>query len=686
MPTRYDGPVAPPPAQDWLARVDEALAQGDRAETRAALAALLTEIGDEQLRLRERTDLLSSASFEGLLIHADGKVIEVNDRLCEMHGYERHELLSGDIVRLCVAPEDVPGVLAHMRGGFQGEYIVTGIRKDGSRFRSEVLSKQGPLGQRAVRIGAIRDVTERERTHALLRESEARFRDLADAAFDMTIFSRDGVIVDARGASERVLGRTTAALVGRSVFDFMAPSTLPAAQQMVSENRLGFIDVTAIDATGNLVPMLAVVVSGTLEGQPVRVSGVRDMRPVQRLEAERRALEQQVQRAQRLDSLGVLAGGIAHDFNNLLVGVLGNAELLLDRATTDEDKAIAADIIAAGQRAAGLTRQMLAYAGQRDLGRREPVDLGHIVRELRVLLDATLSKKAEVELAVDAATVVRGDRVTLGQVVMNLLTNASDALGENPGRITVRVRRVSEVDARWDQAQGATVGPGRWVLLEVEDTGLGMDESTRGRVFEPFFSTKERGHGLGLAACLGIVRAHGGAVLVESDLGRGSRFSVLLPASDPATVVDAALRPRPAMRPCRVLVVDDEAIVRGQLRRSLELRGYTVIEAADGRAALAALVPASDVAVAVDVVILDMTMPDLDGSEVLHRLRAAGSRVPVVISSGYLDVAVERRLPRGEFQGFLAKPYGATELVSAIERARGGMTTGGDTDRLFPGV
>jgi nitrogen-specific signal transduction histidine kinase/CheY-like chemotaxis protein len=397
------------------------------------------------------------------------------------------------------------------------------------------------------------------------------------------------------------------------------------------------------------------------------VAGVRDMRAVQRLEAERRGLEQQVQRAQRLDSLGVLAGGIAHDFNNLLAGVLGNAELLRDRAATDEDREIAAAIIMAGQRAAALTRQMLAYAGQRDLGRREPVDVGDLVRELRALLAATLSKKAELELAVDPATVVMGDRVTLSQVVMNLLTNASDSLGENPGRITVRVRRVSEVDARWDQAQGATVGPGRWVLVEVEDTGAGMDEATRGRAFEPFFSTKERGHGLGLAACLGIVRAHGGALLVESALGRGSRFSVLLPASDAATPVDQAPRARDAIRPCRVLVVDDEPIVRGQMRRSLELRGYTVVEAADGRSALDAVAAPAD---QVDVVILDMTMPDLDGAEVLLRLRAAGSRVPVVVSSGYLDVAVERRLPRGEFQGFLAKPYTATELVSAIERAR----------------
>ena len=654
--------------QEWLARVEGALALGEAVATRAAIAALLAEIGDERSRLRERYELLTSASFEGLLIHADGKVIEVNDRLCEMHGYERHELLSGDILRMCVASEDVPGVLAHIAGGFQGEYIVTGVRKDGSRFRSEVLTKQGRLGQRPVRIGAIRDVTERERTNALLRESETRFRELAEAAFDMTIFSRDGVIVDVRGAPERVLGRPRVELVGRKVFEFMAPSAVPEAQRMVSENRLGFIDVTAVDAAGNLVPTQALVVSGTLDGQPVRVAAVRDMRPTQRLEAERRGLEQQVQRTQRLDSLGVLAGGIAHDFNNLLTGVLGNAELLRDRLTAPDDREIATAIITAAQRAAALTRQMLAYAGQRDLGRREPVDVGQLVQELRGLLGATLSKKAEVELLVEAATVVMGDQVTLGQVVMNLLTNASDALGDHPGRITVRVRRVSEVDARWDDAQGATVGPGRWVLVEVEDTGAGMDDATRGRAFEPFFSTKEKGHGLGLAACLGIVRAHGGALLVESALGRGSRFSVLRPASDAATT-PGAQRAHDAVRPCRVLVVDDEAIVRGQMRRSLELRGYTVVEAADGRTALDALAAPGAVDV-VDVVILDMTMPDLDGAEVLLRLRAAGSRVPVVVSSGYLDVAVERRLPRGQFQGFLAKPYSATELVNAIERAR----------------
>ena len=657
----------PPPAQ-WLARVDDALAKPP-SEARGAIFALLNELQEDQARLLERLDLLSSASFEGLLIHADGKVIDVNDRLCEMHGYTREEMLTGNLLRRCVAAEDVPGVLAHMREGYEGGYIVTGVRKDGARFRSEVLAKQGRLGASPLRVVAVRDVTERERVNALLRESEARFRELADGAFDLTVFSRNGLIVEIRGACERVLGRTPAEMVGHPVFDFMAPSAVPAAQQMIGENRLGQIDIMALHKNGELVPTSAVVVASTLDGEAVRFSGVRDMRPALRLEVERRALEQRVERAQRLESLGVLAGGIAHDFNNLLTGILGNAEYLRERLTDPDDLEAAKSIGAAAQRAAGLTRQMLGYAGQRDLGRRDPVDLGDLVRELRTLLDATLSKKATLELSIEPGSVALGDRATLGQVLMNLLTNASDALGDTPGEIRVRARRVREVDARWDAAQGATIAPGRWILVEVEDTGAGMDEATRARVFEPFFTTKETGHGLGLAACLGIVAAHGGAVLVESEPGRGTCFSVLLPASATASRGSGPIRATPPPRPCRVLVVDDEAVVRAQLRRSLELRGYAVTEATDGHAALAALT-AAPVEERPDVVLLDMTMPDIDGAAVVLRARAAGSLVPIVVSSGYLDVAVERRLPRGQFQGFLPKPYGPTDLVNAIERAR----------------
>jgi PAS domain S-box-containing protein len=644
---------------DWHAHLSAALERGDSAEIGAALA----EVREEEAWLRERLDMLSSASFEGILVHVDGVVIDANQRVCEMLGYDREEVLGPRTLPSCVAPEDLAAVRQRMATQYEGAYVITGVRKDGSRFRAELQSRQGRIGDRPVRFVAVRDVTERERTHALLRESEQRFRDLARAAFDFVVFTREGIILDVEGDSRPVIGVPPAQMIGRSVLDFTAPSAQPLVQQQIKQGFVGSYEAAAVHADGELIPVLCMVTTTTLKGQPVRAAALRDLRPLRRLEAERQALERRLEQAQRLDSLGVLAGGIAHDFNNLLVGVLGNAELLRQAVSDSDQRQMAENIVMAAQRAAALTRQMLAYAGQRELRQREPVDVGPLLDELRGLLSATLSKKARLVLEIEPGTVVQGDRATLSQVLMNLLTNASDALEDETGVIEVRARRVRDLDARWDSAVGATVRPGDWVLIEVRDTGVGMDQATRGRVFEPFFTTKERGHGLGLAACLGIVSTHGGAVLVESEPGRGSCFSVLLPASGLAQAAPARPPTGRPSGPCKVLIIDDEPLVRAQLRRALELRGYSVVEAVDGLAGLSAAVETRP-----DLVILDMTMPDLDGAEVLRRLRAGGSRVPVIVSSGYLDFSVEKRLPLGEFQGFLAKPYGTSDLAALVER------------------
>lgn len=618
-------------------------------------------------RLEERVQMLSNASFEGILFHADGHVIDANHRIAELLACDYDEVFEPG--RNVIAPEDLPTVQRHMMAGYEGTYVVSALRKDGTRFRAELQSKQGRLGERPVRVIAVRDVTERERVERLLRESESRFRELVDAAFDLTVLSQQGIIVDVSGPLLVKLGYLPSDMIGRSVLDFVAPSTLARTREVLRQERHRAMRDGIVAANGLTVPVEVVAVTSTLDGKPTRVSGLRDLSEAEAREQERRKLQQQLERAQRLDSLGVLAGGIAHDFNNLLVGIIGNADFLLENCRDPESRADIEAILASGTQAANLTARMLAYAGRRnELGERRPIELAQLAQQLQVMLSATLSKKAQLEIDVADDCIVLGEPTPLSQVLMNLLTNASDALGGEPGWIRMHGRVLTQVGPEWDDALGATISPGRWVLLVVEDNGEGMDEETLGRAFEPFFTTKEDGHGLGLAACLGIIKSLGGALRLESAPGRGSRFSLLLPATREQSAQPESSEPDPPA-PCRVLLVDDESVVRAQMRRVLELRGFSVVEAGDGSSALSllALEP-------FDLVMLDLTMPDMDGAAVANEIRERGHALPIVMTSGYFAGDVERRLAPGTFQAVLHKPYIVAELMEAIARARRSST------------
>lgn len=617
----------------------------------------------EARRASERLDLLGAASFEGILIHDGGAVVDCNDRLGEMIGYTREEVFEpGHMLRI-VAPEELAEVQERIRQRIEGEFVFTCVRKDGSRIRAEFRTKQTVLGDRPLRVVAVRDVTERERTATLLRESEARLRSLLEATFDGVALHRNGVFVDVSESMERFLGLPRERVVGRPVAELVAPASRAEVARRIQQNTAGAYEAVTIGAGGEHVPVMVVSVMSTIDGEPVRVTALRDLREARRLEDERRQLERQVERSQRLESLGVLASGIAHDFNNLLVAVLGSAEVLLATLKDPHDRAQAEAIHTAGRRAASLTKQMLAYAGRRSLSTAEPVDLAELWQELRALLDAALSKKAHIELELGPNSVVLGERSALMQVFMNLLTNASDALEDRPGRIFVTTELVREPEAHWSAALGAPVQPGSFVLIKVRDTGVGMDEATQSRVFEPFFTTKARGHGLGLGSTLGIVKAHGGAIHVESAPGAGSMFSILLPATDVRAKPTApAITTAP---PCRVLVIDDEPLVRTHVRRLLAQHGFMVEEAPDGQSGLEAAQKSPP-----DVVLLDMTLPDLDGVDVVRRLRASGVRTPVVLCSGDIDAARDRSLAPGLVQFTLEKPFDGSQLLEAIDRAR----------------
>ena len=391
----------------------------------------------------------------------------------------------------------------------------------------------------------------------------------------------------------------------------------------------------------------------------------------QRADAERLELERRLLHAQKLESLGLLAGGVAHDFNNLLQAMLGNLDLAIAVvATGSPAREPIEQAVHAARRATDLTRQLLAYSGR---GRFvvQPVDLSALVRENAHLFRASVPHTCEIELRLaDDLPAVDADVGQLQQVVMNLITNAADAIGARSGTIRIATARREGGPGALEGSRIAGVEPAAtYVVLEVADTGSGMDADTVNRIFDPFFSTKGAGRGLGLPALLGIVRGHRGGLFVESAPGRGTTVRVLLPIGDAAAArarTDAA--PAPARPPEHgtVLVVDDEPAVRRACHAMLRALRMPAISAASGAEALAAVRAHRG---EVRFVVLDLSMPGMDGLATLDALLALDPTLRVILSSGFDEQELLGRGAAGRTMGFIQKPYSLEQLREALAQA-----------------
>jgi PAS domain S-box-containing protein len=396
----------------------------------------------------------------------------------------------------------------------------------------------------------------------------------------------------------------------------------------------------------------------------------RDITERKRAEEQRQLLERRMQETQKLESLGVLAGGIAHDFNNLLASVLANAELALVALPGSEVGNVFAervgDIRSAALHAAELTNQMLAYSGRGHFDVR-PISLTKLILDMGHLLNASLSKKAHVkyELTPDLPA-VQADIPQMRQVIMNLITNASDALGDRAGVIHVRTG-IERVHAGVKDLYGPTpLEPKDYAFLEVVDDGCGMSEETRARLFEPFFTTKFTGRGLGLSAVQGIVRGHGGGIVLRTAPDRGTTVKVLIPCTAESPVV----HPPPESASSwtgtgLVLLVDDDPRVRTVTELLLRDLGFDVLTAASGRDAIAEFEQRAD---EIRVVLLDVTMPDLSGDQVLEELRRRRADLKVLICSGYAEEEMRDRFSLADMSSFLQKPYTRAALQSHLHQ------------------
>ena len=390
---------------------------------------------------------------------------------------------------------------------------------------------------------------------------------------------------------------------------------------------------------------------------------------------ERKSSDEKLLQTQKLESLGILAGGVAHDFNNLLTGILGNASLALDmlppRSPTER---MLQDVVRASERAAHLTKQLLAYAGK---GRfvLQAIDLSDAVRDISHLIKSSIPKNAQLRLDLaEKLPCIEADASQIQQLVMNLVINAAEAIpADRMGNVLVTTR-AQRVDEHYlAQSLGdAEIGTGDYVSLEVNDTGVGMDQPTLQRIFDPFFTTKFAGRGLGLAATQGIVRGHKGAMRVYTTPGQGSTFKILFPAmadEQEPTKLQAAVVPETATQSGTVLVIDDEEAVRRTAKASLERRGYDIILAENGTEGLQIFRALSS---KISLVLLDLTMPGPGGEEVLRQIRTIRAETKVVLSSGYNEVEVIQRFTGKGLAGFLQKPYTSAALVEKVSRVLSG--------------
>lgn len=502
-----------------------------------------------------------------------------------------------------------------------------------------------------------------------LCENQALVQGIVDnSAMLVAVIDFDGQFVLVNRHFESLFARRREDILGRAVVEVLSERDAESLRQTVSAvhngGEVAESEIIVSTPDGDRTFLSVSFPLRHADGAAYAVGIVAsDITERQRAEAERRRLELQMQHAQKLESLGVLAGGVAHDFNNLLAAVHVNAELALAEAPGHVRQSIQ-QILVATRRASELTRQMLAYAGKASLERRT-VDLNESVRDLLELAKATFSKKVELRMDMSPQPMwVLADSAQISQVVLNLLTNAAEAIGDRVGTVTIGTALVPhDQNGAVGDASRATTD----VRFTVSDTGKGMSEETQRRIFEPFYTTKASGRGLGLAAVLGIVKSAGGRLSVSSAEGQGSTFEILLPSAEAPIEAGRGPISDPAMGAATgcVLVVDDEPMLRAVANRVLSRMGYEVIEAADGVEGLRLFKQNRE---RVSAVVLDMTMPGMDGAEVLRQIRQCDADVAVIVVSGYdaRNTAVARSLdPAVEF---LQKPFGVDDLVAAVTR------------------
>jgi PAS domain S-box-containing protein len=639
----------------------------------------ITRYKQSETVLREKGEFLESViegSVEGIFVLDDMVNYALINPACgRIVGHDPDKWV-GRLAGMALHPDDIGIAAEGFTKALSGEENRITLRVMGSDGEYRILDLRLSYLERNRKphvLGIVDDVTERRRSEKILAESEEKYRHLVDHMRDGIAILQDGLLRFVNPRVVRTLGHNVEELVD-TAFDAYLPL----------EERARLLDVYQRCLAGEVIPSpVEAVVKGkdgqdahvelslvpiTYRGRPAVLLSGRDVTDRVRAEQERRSLEAQLQQSQKMEAIGTLAGGVAHDMNNVLAAIMGLASVMESEIEPGSPllKDVAG-IIEACKRGRELTLNLLGYA-RKGRYRKERISLNRSAEEIMALLGRTISRKIILNSRLDEnLPAIEGDSSQINHALMNICINATEAIGDE-GVLTIETGVVWVDESGQDSNLG--LRPGRYVRLQVNDTGTGMSPETLARCCEPFFTTKPagRGTGLGLSMAYGTVVNHGGALTLDSKVGRGTKVTILLPEAEGATSKPEVLprkEPRMVSSAHTILLVDDEEMVRSAGKRLLEKLGYSVLLAANGRQALDMyLEKKADVS----LVILDLVMPIMDGVETFYKLRHMDPEVKILVSSGYGEKDKDYGLLATEAAGFIQKPFdlqGISEMVAA---------------------
>ncbi|MDD5475041.1 MAG: PAS domain S-box protein [Syntrophales bacterium] len=623
---------------------------------------------ESEKKYRELFDFLPIALFE---VDLQGTVLSANPAIFETFGYSRSDLEQGLNGIQMIAPDDQERLAGNIQRLLDGEWQAPseykGIRKDGSTFPLLIYPAVTRIGDEPLGIrGAIVDLTDRKRVEGALRESEEKYRALVETAAEAIFLAQDGAIAFCNKRFSDLTGYELKELTT----DLFTALIHPEDRHMVYDRyvqRLEGKDVPPrysfrfIDARGNTRWADMSVTLITWEGKPASLCIASDITDRKQTEAEKLELERRLAGAQKLKAIGTLAAGVAHDFNNLLTGIQSYASLI--KLTLEpfhphyEKLKHVEELVESG---ADLTKQLLGFARS---GRYEvkPLSMSDIIRKTASMFGRTRKEITIREEYSHDPCIVEADHVQMEQVFMNLCVNAWHAM-PGGGIIFLKTEQVVLDDT---QAIYEGMAAGGYVKITVTDTGTGIDESTKAHIFDPFFTTKGmgRGTGLGLATAYGIIKGHGGMIHVDSSPGRGTTFTIHLPASEKEEAREAATDDIALRGSETILLVDDEKMVLDASMELLEFLGYRVYSAESGREAMDLYRRKQE---EIDLVILDMIMPGLSGGATFDRLAQINPGVKVLLASGYTIEGEARKIMDRGCSGFIQKPFPLEKLSRRI--------------------